>query len=404
MLASRSWSRALVLLLGVGLAGAGVAACAGLLGIEDLQNAPEAGVDAASDVVDSGPFVCTPAHPPARGDGGDSDGGSDYILAMNALSAGLEQNVQVDFAWDLDDHCTCQDKVTPEACIRPNPTALETCDGKDGRDLSGNLALRQATALVAGVSDSNLKKQLELGKFGAIIVLRGYDGTPDDPKVRVDFAPSYGTILTDDAGAPILNGSNNLQPAPLKHDGTDKWSWAPQFATAANGSINALTHDDAAYVRDGVMVAHFSVAYVAVQFDLTNSNQLVFRVDDVLLSAKVGKTANGIELTEGRLGGRAGIASMLRSFGAWTDPTGGDLCEGSVAYSAIQGGLCRNRDIRGSAADDHKNLPCDAISFGLGFGAEKATLFGAVDYAYKKTSCFNGTVPLAPATGDPCAK
>lgn len=389
-------------LIGVG----GLAACAGLLGIEDLTNAVDAGPDVGPDVSEAGPFVCTPAHPIERGDASDVDGGAAYVFAMKALVVGLEQGAQLEaVAWDLDDHCTCQDKVTPEACIRPTATAPETCDLKDGRDVAGNLSLRQATALVQGISDTKLAEQLAAGKFGAIVELRDWNGTADDPKVRVDFAPSYGTALTDDAGAPILQGNGFPKNAPLKHDGKDKWGFAPAFASGNGSSVDAAAHDDSAYVRGGTLVAHFSAVSVIVQFDVGNSNPLVFRVVEAVTTAKIGTgDAGTTELTDGRIGGRVLTADMMRSFGAWEDPLGGFICpnSSSFAYGAIQGAICKNRDIRGSAAEDHKALPCDAISFGIGFTAEPATIYGPVGYPYSTTDCFDGSVPTAAATGDPC--
>lgn len=393
--------------LGALAAVGGLAACAGLLGIEDLTNAIDSGPDVGPDVSpEAAPFVCTPAHPVERGDASDVDGGSAYLFAMSSIVVGLEQGAQLDaISWDLDDHCTCKDTKSPEACVRPNPSAPETCDVTDGRDVAGNLSLRQATALVAGISDSNLAKQMELGKFGALVVLRDWNGTDDDPKVRLDFAPSYGTVLTDDAGAPILNGSGFLQNAPLKHDGTDEWGFSPTFATAAGNLVDGTARDDAAYVRGGTLVAHFPVVHVAVQFAVGNSNPLVFRVVEAVATAKLGTgDAGTLRLTDGRIGGRVLTPDMMRSFGAWEDPLGGFICpnSGSFAYDAIQGAICKNRDVRGSAVDDHKALPCDAISFGIGFAAEPAKLYGSVGFAYKTTACFNGTVPTTAATGDPC--
>ena len=407
MLSSKRRSLSALVIAGLGaLTGiGGLAACAGLLGIEDLTNA----IDAAPDVKDAAPeatpFPCTPAHPAERGDASDVDGGTAYLFGMKTLVVGLEQGAQLGtIAWDLDSHCTCQDKVNVEACVRPTPSALETCDLEDGRDVAGNLSLRQATALVKDISDSNLAAQLAAGKFGAVIVLRGWNGAPDDPKVRVDFAPSYGTVLTDDAGAPILNGGF-LQNAPLKHDGTDKWGFAPAFASANGSLLDAAAHDDDAYVRDGTLIAHFPLVNVAVYFGIGNRNPLVFRVVEAVATAKIATgDAGALALTDGRIGGRVLTADMLRTFGAWEDPLGGFMCPntGSFAYDAIQGAMCKNRDIRGSAADDHNGLPCDAISFGLGFSAEPGVIYGPVGYSYKTTDCFNGTVPTTPATGDPC--
>lgn len=386
------------------LGGFAVAACAQILGVEPLQNAPDAGADVAPPV-DAGPEACVFVHPPTAPDGGDDDGGLSGLLALRTAVLGLEKASTVDIGWDLDDHCTCADTVRPESCVRATGAGPETCDKSGGRDLTGNATILQANFVYNGISDTNLQKQLDLGKFGQLVAIRNYNGLPDDPKVRIDLAPSYGTILTNDAGVPILNGSGFLQNAPLKHDGADRWGYVPPYASkTVDGLIDGVARDDNAYVKGGVAVAHFPVAYVTVQFDVGNSNPLVFRIVDVVVAAKVNVGDGGaITLSEGRLGGRVRIQDMMDSFLVWEDPIDGpSVCPGKGLYEIIRTGICKNRDVRGARAEDGKNLPCDAISFALGFAAEPGLVYGSVGYVYKPTQCWDGGLPTGPANGNPC--
>ena len=78
------------------------------------------------------------------------------------------------------------------------------------------------------------------------------------------------------------------------------------------------------------------------------------------------------------------------------------ICDGSPIYATIQSGLCRKLDVRSLSSDDGKGLACDALSFGVLFGAEPAKVHGPFAFPYATTSCFNGTLELGPATTTPC--
>ena len=157
-------------------------------------------------------------------------------------------------------------------------------------------------------------------------------------------------------------------------------------------------------MKDGVIVAHLPQVFAIAQFEITNSNPIILRFVDVVVSARiVARDAGGYDLTEGKVSGRAPVGEMLRAFTVWEDPVSGDLCPGSFAYTQIQKTVCANRDVRESPSDDNKNLLCNAVSFGLSFTAEPALAWGPFVYPYKTTSCFDGSVPSGPVTTDPCS-
>lgn len=380
------------------------AACSTLLGIDTLTNATETADAAPPDVgVDAGPG-CTPLHPPARSAVSDDDAGASYTLAMNVFGLGLEKSSTKDLYWDLDGVCTCTDPDAAERCARPTPIDPDTCDLADGRDGTGNRALQVISKAVPQVSDQTLAAKLEAGAYGAVISLRKYNGALYDSVVQVDIAPSFGTVVLQN-GAPVVDAKGRLVNAPLAHDGNDLWSFDPTFASLDGALVKSTFSDPNAYVSDGVLVAHFPVLFMAGQFGITNENPVLFRLTDVVAGAKIESSGDGFKLTRGKLGGRIRAADMLRSFGVWTDPFGTKnegICDGSTVYETIQAGLCQKLDVRSPAADDGKGLPCDALSFGILFGAEPAKVHGPVAYPYVPTTCFSGVVDTTPATTNAC--
>ena len=381
-------------------------ACSSLLGIDTLTNLPEStdagdGGDTGSD----GGSGCTPDHPPANSGISDDDAGADFTFAMSTFGIGLEKTATTDIYWDLDNVCTCIDPKAIEQCKRPVAADPDTCDLPGGRDATGNRALQLIASAVPKISDQTLAAQIQAGHFGALVSLRGYNGGLNDSRVQVDIVPSYGTV-TLQAGKPQVTGDAGLLVnPPVVHDGNDLWSIEPQFGSLDGTLVSSPFADRNAYVRDGLLVAHFTVLFMVAQFDITNSNPIVFRITDVVVAAKLEKDdAGSYHLTGGKMGGRVRAADMLRSFNVWTDPLQSSvgMCDGSPTYGAIQAKLCDKLDVRSPASDDGKGLPCDALSFGIQFASEPAKVYGPWPYPYAKTTCFNGTIDTTPAPSGAC--
>jgi hypothetical protein len=376
-----------------------VLACASILDIQSLTNGPDPTDASQPDTlvpdVQVEAATCTPFHPPDAPDGSDN-GNIDFTVGTSAMLFGIDKPEAADIYYDLDNECTCE-IADAESCVRPTPNgqpAGETCDLSNGRDSAGNRAVALLTG-VNGFNDTGLSTHLAAGEFGAVLSVKGYNGTPNDPHVRVDVARSFGTFGKNDAG---LNGH-----IPLAGDGTDNWSYDPKIATDDGKVITSQFFDDKAYVNGGVLVAHFDVLILNLQFKLTNDNQITIRMTNAMMSANIATpdAGAGYALTNGRFVGRVTAGDLVKAFSAWTDPIIADnftgICPGSPVFSAIVGKLCERLDIRSSIAEDRKNMPCNALSFGLGFGASPAKIYGGLAYPFKQTSCFD------PKTYDPIA-
>ncbi|HEX7602005.1 MAG TPA: hypothetical protein VF316_10385 [Polyangiaceae bacterium] len=385
------------------LAAAGAAvACSSLLGIDTLTNLPDDGgpEGAADAAVDAPQPTCTPAHPAPRPDAQAADGGTEFTVAIDHIFMGLELSAGKDLFYDLDNVCTCT-IPNAESCRRPAPDGggpdPQTCDLADGRDGTGNQALGILSTLVAGMKEGDLQAQLDHGRFGAVVTIGDYDGTPNDSQVRVDVVRSYGTK------AP----SSPTYYDPLRRDGTDMWTIDPAAGSNVGDRVTGTAHDGQAYVVDGVVVAHFPVLPMVFQYWISTRNPISMRLVEVTVSAKlVASDAGGpYALTDGKVAGRWRAADAVRSFSVWTDPfdvTNG-ICAGTATYDLIVSKMCPLRDLRGAIAEDGKLLSCDAFSFGVGFTAVPAHVFGTVGFNYQPTNgCFSGTPTLAPELGDPC--
>ncbi len=392
------------------------AACTDILGIQTLSNGTPPSPDSGDDVMEAGaPDVsCDPLHPFARPNAADTDASDfQFTLATYSFKAGLELTSGDDIYYDLDNACTCSGAPNSESCQRPDAASPDSCDLSRGRDGTGNLTLKYLHTYVSGVSDKNLIANLDQGIFGMLATIRGYDGAQDDPNVQVDIIQSHGTVQESAPGVPMTkldHGVNVLDTPALKRDGTDEWSYDPNDGTADDaGLISSDAHDGNAYVAGGVLVAHFPVLRINVDFKLTNDNPIVVRITDAIVSATVTRIDDAgapYQLDNGKVAGRWRLADMLAAFGGWTDPFGSGnegICPGSPAYAPVQSAACPRRDVRSVSSEDGKNLPCDSLSFGIGFTAGPAKVWGPWQYPYRDTTCFDASVATGPpVAGDPC--
>ncbi len=381
------------------IAGGSALACTSILGIDTLTNGPEK-LDATKQDMTAPdttppPPTCTPFHPPSPPDAGGDDSGSSFTLATNSVVLAMDQPDKADIYYDLDDVCTC-DIPDAESCTRPlsgGQPAPDTCDLSNGRDGTGNRTLALLTG-VQSIKESSLEANVTAGQYGLVISVRGYNGLPDDPQVRVDVARSFGTVE--------VNGVTTA----LKNDGNDQWTYEPKTATDDGKLITSVYFDANAYIRSGVLVAHFPLLLVNLQLledKSNNHNQISFRMVDVTITAtvEVSDAGPGLMLANGRGVGRVGAADLVKTLSVWNDPldmTQG-ICPGSPIFSTLVAKVCERLDLRNNASEDRKGLGCNAVSFGIGFTATPAKIAGPKPFKFAKTTCFDGGAdPAVPGT------
>lgn len=387
------------LLIALPMAVALFAGCQALLGIELLDDGEgadasvppaEAGLDAGSDVAvegafdaadavaegtESGPEQCdpkctnaalarSPCPPPA-----DSEGPSlsePLVFAVSNLRAGMDPKQPDDWSLlglDLDCLAT-NDQGEPPSCIQ-EPDAggkSKTQDGLDGRDNGFGGVIGKKVRDISTVLGKNIEtvnnNGLANGIQGMLFVVENYNGKANDPVVSLSLLMSAGTV--DAQG-------NHVAP---KHDGTDIWSVESLSVDSDAGT--ALYRDDAAYVRDHLLVAklptgvpititaeaaNIVVSLTTATVHLPLSDELKYITDAVISGVWPKDQATDA------------MHTLVKALGA---------CPGEPGWGVLDQSIIDAVDIRENGQAD-PGEPCQGISFGIGLNAMIARRGTVVD-------------------------
>jgi hypothetical protein len=288
--------------------------------------------------------------------------------------------------FDLDNLC---DRTAAEAIATPGCTlprgSIGIIDGPNGQDDSMGQLVQAVRLAVPDFSSDVYTQQLREGKTNAILRVTQYNGQEDDNQVRVEAMVS----------APY----NSFDPTAVpKWDGTDQW---PIASDSVNGSVdNPKNVDKNGYVSGGKLVATLGdsgyrlLIGLTAAFNVSLSLQLhaAFIVCDVV---PLDGGAN-FSLKKCTLAGRWSTDQLLQQVWRFPDPLDlvhpRPLCIGSTSYGIFKTDICTASDILGDGTKGPTAL-CDAISIGVNFDTEPATLgdvFTVVDMA-----------PRCPADSDP---
>jgi hypothetical protein len=411
------------LVLATTLALFGVAACQLVLGLdrptefEPVSDAGDAGRDSE---IDAGGCVPSefpgpkPDTPPP-----DSKSGSDvYYQAVRSFSVGGGANL------DCVDTVCSGAKPPASSCV-PREGA-DICDELGGVDNQVGRVLRNNFLL----DDEQLgAKEIESGQYGQVVVLKGYNGLPNDEKVGVGLAPSPG-FFGFDVGCPLPvdsgasdadsgasdadSGASNVDsgafcirpgqdceapyrccgkcvngkcgPIPL-WDGCDKWLQDSRFSEGSEPK-NIAT----GYVRDSVLYVP-PIDKNSLPFQLGGAVAIlrsagligqVERFDDLGKPSGDNIPARRVRLRNARIFGRVSSAELLEFVSRFRTSNGACLPFGS--FVKLRAEVCASQDISRSLAA--QGGVCDAFSLGLRFETEAAE---------------RGTVATA-AVPDPCLK
>jgi hypothetical protein len=332
--------------------------------------------------------VCQPLHAPERPPqlplGAPAP---TFTVAMHTIDLD-EQDAEPRFGIDLDGRCSCT--LDQQSCAPPDPKKA-ICDDAHGLDNGAGVAFSRLATLSAGaVSSSVLNAGLKTGLWSLLFQISKYTDGADDDAVTVQVFETTGT------------------PSPPLWDGSDLW---PISCTSLQGMAptQPLVQDDKAYVRGGVLVAHFESLGLPTR---GKGVRLDVRLSNVTLTAKLEKDAKSrFMLREGTIAGTWTQPEMFASLSSLRYNDKSKLCRDDGAYFAVKGTMCEVLDLHvvspsgadgggmggaggaggadpcGSekgavmgAGEIHSDeaLPCNAISFGIGFTADPAQLSGTV--------------------------
>ncbi len=325
-----------------------IVACSVLTSFDGIEphpaqvSAPDAEPD-VRDVPEAGCALARWPGPPfgavAGGDVGELTSAITRLRILDAVATGRQEG------FDLDGLCTCPDRT---ACAGPEPG--KPCDDAGVDNAAENLfrlLLSQGVAL----DDTGLRTGIEAGQYGIVMQLSGYNGLPDDADVTLKVFNAVG--VNGDGGVP-------------REDGQDQWTFDSD--SLIDGMFPAY-FSTRAYVAGGVLVADLVRLVVRARLPTGKGawSLLELEVRSAHIVAHVGARAGaGVSLERGHIAGRMTLPSLL----AQGQRSG--ACRDSGVYSVVKPIICAARDLPLDPAKDGRDVPCDALSMGMGFDAVPA--------------------------------
>lgn len=341
---------------------------------------------------------------------GDDDVGA-ILLAVDTMRLGsvntenkVDPNAWKDIGLDLDGVCTASDSCElpdlPPSC-KPGASALPR-DGNFCRDNTFG-RLEHAAALVPevsqkyGLSHDKLNCDLCVGHYNFLLRVTGYNGKPNDDRVRIDLYPSPGLEkpLPWDCRDPTWRTRPCFTPDM-------PWTIQDDKVTEKRGGPDlprSTIADVEAYVREGYLVVKMPEDTlfwlpgnkgVAVAYPL--------RIRKGVVTGKIARGADGVwRITDGIIGGRSLGTDMKQSFRyiGFCESTDGENFQLMTTF------IDSNLDVLGDGRSD-SNASCDAMSVGIAFTAlqAKAGKLEAVAPLVECTLKSDGDAGAADAGGD----
>lgn len=309
----------------------------------DAAAPPEAEADAD---VDAG---CVPERIPSPSQSELDGEGFEYVFAMKEIRFKFDPALG-NVGFDLDNACTCYPDKDTCRVASPEPH----CDGEHGRD-NALATLSQSVALPPELDvEAWINGQLTKGKTGLLLKLAGYNGQPNDRLVQVSFYPSTGIEQTVDGGAD-----------PPTWTKADRWKVDPTRLWDTTNKISSFVSPKA-YVVDGKLVANFAATFPLGGLEVT--------IDSGAFVAEL-HTDDPPSLEHGVIVGRWDLNLAVKALGQMRV---GDkhACELDF-FAGLASKVCAVADLRLLPTEDGKDdLPCNALSVGIGFAATEGSLGG----------------------------
>ena len=387
--------------------GASTAACAAVFGFERLSSdeadgatSPETSVDAADGAspTEAG-NLCGELGVPAKP--GSPEGGAPLAplhMALKVFDFGIDGKVG---AAGLNLDRTCSPTLALGSCTTKVSEVTFNTYARDlndrGLDNAGYGLLGYLALLGDAFKPVEVNARLANGDYGYVVRLSNWNGLPDDDDVLLEVFPALGVAVDAEAGVPVVGGKP-------KFVASDYWLRDSRFKNVVDAST---LKSASAYVTGGRLVASFDTVSMPLNIP-DDKKPLDIIVREGFILGTLAPDGAGFKLTDGVLAGRwrtADILAQVRTIFI-KDTIGFKnvyLCDpGPVAtvYTAVKKEVCSGRDLRASASDDNRGLPCDTVSAGVRFEAYALDSAGGfADLPVLPARCEQaGAVPL----GDDC--
>jgi len=297
----------------------------------------------------------------------------EVIFAMRTMRFGMDATKPDDWkSLGLDLDCLATTKTgEPFACKRAaaaNASVVE--DGLLGRDNSfarnvgGLVVMLESWQMVDNV-ELKQNEYCEQGHNSILVGVRGWNGLADDTRVEAAIYLSRGVY--DEAGQFEI---------PAKWDGNDPWSVDTTSLTLGD---SPKFMDDAAYIANNVLVAHLPDG-VQITFE-GSTTSLELALNKSTLSMRISDDRKSA--SDGVFAGVWGAQTALSSMSAFAEQSG--ICSDNGAFPTLIQIVSNAPDARLDLVPK-QDLACNAISFAMGFTAERAVLGSKIDPPPKQPS------------------
>lgn len=383
---------------GLALVSAGLWAggCRAVLGIEDTDEVPDdcfPGTHADGSGVGwwsrcNEAQACFSAGAPSREDRPTTPDGPDvetFYLANRTTHMGsrdrdgqLDENAWQEAGFDLDGVCSlsppCESTGETRSCVTESVTP--PIDGKLCRDNQiGKLAfLFETQERLQGIlpTDPQFNCSLCRGDYNFILRIQGYNGTEDDPAVRVDFYPSTG--LDARKALDCTRDDWDTGDPGACWTRTDRWNI--QRESLENPALdtigNSIASDASAYVRAGTLFVQMPPNTDMWYPSEPDGNRIMpLKVQEGTLTGNLRKTGAGWVLEDGLITGRTKVVDLLSSLARI------GMCPGSDAHMDATFFAGSAVDVL-SSGETQPDVPCDSLSLALRLTAAQAEV-GAIE-------------------------
>lgn len=311
--------------------------------------------------------------PPAAPTVGDPAG--DEELSLSLYDIRLNQgNEWRSIGLNLDNICSTDPSPIVE-CDPADGRSDSVLDGDEGIDNTFGQEIFPLVSLVFPDIETISRAGPRTGNGLVMLTLKGWNGTPNDPRVEVAIAQSIDSVPGDGSDTPPTVNFVDFTAQDLagveypdpKLDGND-WVWL-RSDTVLNAVDIPKVKDDRAYVADGQLVARLPDR-VDIVFSGVNQGVRVRLTGGIIVGTlpDAGSTPSSFTFA-----GRWSIVDILDTTAAV------GTCPGQTEYTLLLNKLMSVADVRSAAGTGGVGIACDAISLGVTFDAVRSRLAGISD-------------------------